>query len=493
MKAASIASALLVVCSEAIRLPNVQTHEGFSQITGIVEAGNSTKSIRFLGKFDDVDECSKACIALKDRCWSFSWYTDDRGDDFNKMCYAVTAPRLAPTPEEDVFSGIVEWPCRDDEDCSLNGVCSVEGKCNCNPAWSGNRCERLNLIPTTRHSGYRGVDDGHNTSSWGGAVLRSEDGTYHMWASEMTEHCGIGAWAENSRIIRATSKDPAGLYRREEVVYKVFSHEPEVVRGPNGEYVMFFTAQLRSEHGLCKCCEESSKCDGSTGPNDCNFEQLGRALDTDPSYMSYSINPEGPWSDPQIVFPDYVGTDTNFAPVIFPNGTLLAIWRTWKDYRGSRCHIAIGDNWKDTSTYKQYMFELFPDLGPAGTEDPFLYLDKEGNVHAIFHHMYGQNTQTQWWLLAEGGHAFSRDGVEWTYTGVAWGDPFARKLGDVVKYKDGSTFRFTRRERPHFILDDEGYPTHLITAAQYGTGKIPTEVGDNGDASYTLIQEIEHK
>lgn len=54
----------------------------------------------------------------------------------------------------------------------------------------------------------------------------------------------------------------------------------------------------------------------------------------------------------------------------------------------------------------------------------------------------------------------------------------------------------TRRERPHLILDLEGglqmvaiypshlslpgNPTHLINAVQYGTGKIPTEVGDNG-------------
>lgn len=49
---------------------------------------------------------------------------------------------------------------------------------------------------------------GHNTSSWGGAVLKGPDGTYHMWAAEMTEHCGIGTWQQNSRLIHATSTDP---------------------------------------------------------------------------------------------------------------------------------------------------------------------------------------------------------------------------------------------------------------------------------------------
>ena len=40
--------------------------------------------------------------------------------------------------------------------------------------------------------------------------------------------------------------------------------------------------------------------------------------------------------------------------------------------------------------------------------------DSEGNFHAVFHHMYGTGTKTQWWLDATGGHAFSRDGWSWT-------------------------------------------------------------------------------
>eukprot|EP01051_Picozoa_sp_SAG22_P023486 SAG22_NODE_6082_length_902_cov_1.189290_1_plen_150_part_01 len=39
-------------------------------------------------------------------------------------------------------SGIVDWPCRTDEDCSLNGKCAVQsGQCECRPAWKGRRCE----------------------------------------------------------------------------------------------------------------------------------------------------------------------------------------------------------------------------------------------------------------------------------------------------------------------------------------------------------------
>mmetsp|Transcript_35300 Transcript_35300/g.59832 ORF Transcript_35300/g.59832 Transcript_35300/m.59832 type:complete len:503 (+) Transcript_35300:16-1524(+) len=489
-----MATLFLATGVAALRLPTVKTYPGYSQVTNVAVPNGNTSTIKYLGSFDDADSCEKACINMNDeRCWSYTYYHDDGSNfTFAAQCFGLTAPRFSPTPENNSFTGVVAWNCRDDSDCSFNGVCSSDGVCECNAAWSGNRCEMLNLLPDERNSGYRGVDDGKNTSSWGGAVLKGEDGLYHMWAAEMTEHCGIGAWAQNSRIIRATSKTPGGAYERDQVVFDVFSHEPEVVQGPNGEYVMFYTAQIRSEHGDCNCCQEGvSKCDGSTGPNDCPSKHTLR--DNDPSYMAYALKPEGPWSSPQQLWPEYEGADTNFAPVILPNGTIVAIWRTWESVRGSRCYLAIGENWNDTSTYQQFEVELFPDLGAAGTEDPFLYIDAKGRFHAVFHHMYGTDTLDHWWLLAEGGHAFSEDGINWTYTGVAWGDPLDRKRGNVVTYKDGSTFRFTRRERPHLILDEHGNPTHLITAAQYGTGKIPTEVGDNGDASYTMIQEIAHQ
>eukprot|EP01050_Picozoa_sp_SAG11_P017210 SAG11_NODE_2455_length_3343_cov_2.469482_2_plen_235_part_00 len=143
------------------------------------------------------------------------------------------------------------------------------------------------------------------------AVLKGSDGLYHMWAAEMTEHCGIGTWQQNSRVVHATSESPGALcigwggsvavclwsflacsthtcgidmwraifffltapiymvnrylylyigtyvggsYKRKDVTWEVFSHEPEVVPAPGGTYVMYFTADLRSEHGLCNWC-----------------------------------------------------------------------------------------------------------------------------------------------------------------------------------------------------------------------------------------------
>jgi len=341
-------------------------------------------------------------------------------------------------------------------------------------------------------------------------VLPGSDGLYHMWAAEMTEHCGIGAWSQNSRIVHATSKEPQGPYERQNVVYEVFSHEPEVVPGPDGEYVMFFTASLRSEHGDCNCCREGTPCDGSTGPSDCPDDvfQQQRRLNSDPSWMSFTLDPNSNFSEPQPIFADYTGSDTNFAPIILRNGSLVALWREWTFKGGSRVYLATAEDWKDTDNYVRHdKRELFPDLGAAGTEDPFVYLDDEGNYHAIFHHMYGSGTEDQWWLDATGGHAFSRDGWEWTYSGVCYGNATARYNTDEgqgadVKFEEGDTFKFTRLERPHLLFQDgndgkfdgpgelRGDGKYLINAAQYGMGKDPGTGAQNDDACYTLVQPI---
>jgi len=211
--------------------------------------------------------------------------------------------------------------------------------------------------------------------------------------------------------------------------------------------------------------------------------------DSDDTYMSFALEPQGPWSTPAKVFPGWHGSDTNFAPLILPNGSLLAIWRSW-EATGSRCFLATATHWRNISTYTQHHREVISvDLGTAGTEDPFLYMDAAGHFHAVFHHMYGEGTEKQWWLDTCGGHAYSRDGIEWEYSGVAWGNA-EHPLGNVVRYSDGTNFSMTRRERPHLIFDGEGRPCQLTNAAQYGPGKLPGVLGDNGDASFTMVQPI---
>ena len=65
---------------------------------------------------------------------------------------------------------------------TINRKCGEHRTCECRAAWTGDRCQTLAIKPTSKDSGYNVEDEGHHTSSWGGAVLRGEDDKYHMYA-----------------------------------------------------------------------------------------------------------------------------------------------------------------------------------------------------------------------------------------------------------------------------------------------------------------------
>ena len=240
-----------------------------------------------------------------------------------------------------------------------------------------------------------------------------------------------------------------------------FAHEPNANRGPKGEFILFWS-ENHYDMPLCNCS------DGST-PGDCKTPD-------DPmyyTYMSFSNTPNGPWSNPVAILGPKRHMDTNFSPVILKNGSLVGFSR-WAvgdvPFSGGRMHLVVASNWKDPTTYIESPHDVFQNLTNGGCEDPFLYLDKNGYYHAILHNLYpnfyGYNC---------GGHAFSKDGLQWTYGGRAY--------GNTVQFTDGNSFVFSRRERPHLVFaEDDVTPVALTTSAQYG--------GQYFDASYTLLQPI---
>lgn len=356
--------------------------------------------------------------------------------------------------------------CVSDDDCSLNGACHA-GTCRCDAAWSGSACSVLQVLPATRAAGLHSMKDGRNVSSWGGSVVEL-DGEWHMYASQMVNHCGINAWTENSHIVHATSSSPGGTYGVKDVVFPVFSHEPNVVTvppsaaGPDGERLaMFFTAAIPSKRKVCNCT------DGSTsGPCGGTNKEGG-------TYVSWARSAAGPWSEPALLWVDPArGSDTNLAPVILENGTLVGIWRRWR--AGSWPRLATATHWRDASSYVFHEKLLFPRLSSMGAEDPHVYLDGNRRFHAVFHNMdpcHGYPCPG-----VSGGHAYSRNGLDWTYTGVAYS-------ATPVRFDDGTSFNFSRQERPHVIQDALGRITHLTTGVQYG--------GEHRDAVYTLLQPVQ--
>lgn len=237
--------------------------------------------------------------------------------------------------------------CRTDFECSFNGVCNA-GSCVCSPAWTGAYCHELNLLPAANDTGLNQLHSEPPISNWGAAVLLGEDGLYHMWASEIVNSCGVHAWNSNSQIVHATSPTATGQYTRKEVVFGVFSHEPQVVRAPTGEYIMYFTHYPNgsaTEYGVCNC----SGSGGNSHPHP-HLPQCGGPLvnvsDPGPlsTYFSYASGPGGPWSAPELLISTAGRFDTNLSPYIFPNGSVLA----W-----TRGQIWTASHWKNASSWKR--------------------------------------------------------------------------------------------------------------------------------------------
>jgi hypothetical protein len=51
-------------------------------------------------------------------------------------------------------------------------------------------------------------------------------------------------------------------------------------------------------------------------------------------------------SAPAQIFKSWRGSDTNFAPLILRNGSMIAMWRLW-NANGSRMFLATAEDWKD--------------------------------------------------------------------------------------------------------------------------------------------------
>ena len=64
---------------------------------------------------------------------------------------------------------------------------------------------------------------------------------------------------------------------------------------------------------------------------------------------------------------------------------------------------------------------LFPksQLASMGSEDPFVYIDRSGTFHSVWHNM--DPCPDYPCPEVAGGHAFSTDGITWSYTGTAYG------------------------------------------------------------------------
>ena len=275
----------------------------------------------------------------------------------------------------------------------------------------------------------------------------------------MVNECGLNSWRTNSQLVHATAAAPGGPWVRQGVVQSVFAHEADVVRGPSGEWVMVWSAYgLPNASDRCTNCSQGTTSPlyprGGCGPNAMHpFKQM----------MAVANNPNGPWTAFEIPKLS-TGWDWNLAIAIRGDGSAVGLIRAgmvWsaKQYANASSWEAVGGDPEGPG---------LPDND--NVEDPFLWMDKKGRFHAIFHNMEPSTHQTSYCGI----HAFSDGGDVWTSGGWAY--------GDAIIFTDGTNFSFSRRERPHLLFKEDGTPLALSNGAQFG--------GVYGDGVFTLVQPI---
>eukprot|EP00911_Craspedida_sp_UC1_P000698 UC1_evm4s531 len=358
--------------------------------------------------------------------------------------------------------------CETDKDCQYNGVCtdssgdsgdgSIGGlSCHCYPGWTGTTCGALDLVsPASVVPAYPPPGDSALVTSWGGSILNDQSQSrYWMVASEMTNSCGMNTWTTNSRIISAVASVPEGPYTRSQVLMEPFAHNPVVSRAPDGTYIIFHIGCGTGGSGGLSSCTNCSN--GVT--IDCPTPGETVACDDKSTNILYSKTLDGPWSRMNVPIvkagtgrpPDMgkYGVD-NPAPFFFPNGSLLMLGRDDWNSVG----IITADSWRGPYTLRGL-------IGPAPytIEDAFLWRDSQ---HTNFFHALFHGGKQGGGFVNAGAHAFSEDGISWTF---GTREP---AYTTTVTTSDGQEHEYTRRERPHLLFNDSGYPTHLSTSLWTG-------------------------
>lgn len=385
--------------------------------------------------------------------------------------------------------------CLTDADCAYNGHCqllkggapnapsltSPTGHCLCNPEWQGVNCERLTVLPAAKDAGYRSPHGAteERTSSWGGSVLYDEaGGRWHMYAAEMINECGIDYWEPNSRVVHAVADAAEGPFAFQDVVISPFAHEPNAVHSPDGGWVIYAT--VRQPAGSVYNCSGGAA--RATGADETAHPPPRH------TYMVRSSSPDGPWTEPELVLKANYSIwdgrpaliDTNLAVVILSSGEAVGIWRKCENTVGTVCenqcctfpHLLLASNWSDPSTYFPISDKpMFDGIKPYGAEDPMVWIDKAGVIHAILHDEQGDNRCT-----AIGRHAFSDDG------GRSWSYASEEAYNGTVAWRGGGGVALYRRERPHMIVDQDGRPLYISNGVQEAT---------DSDRSWTLIQPVQ--
>eukprot|EP01051_Picozoa_sp_SAG22_P017358 SAG22_NODE_2657_length_2331_cov_1.494624_2_plen_502_part_00 len=417
--------------------------------------GQSGPALKFLGEAESLAACNTAAAgwanasAPAERCLSTCWWRAPANATYQNQCYCRVTPTWMPLASAKADSAVINWPCEGPADCSFNGKCSEDvsgggsgggGGCACQPAWGGVRCGELQLLPVdASRPGFRQVDSttGENTSTWGAPLLWDEvSQLWHGWASEMEHGCGINAWETNSQIVHITADSPSGPFTRKDVFAPPFAHEPDVVRGPAGEWVMTYSAYNADTRALglrgynastlaeAACTNCSNGASPPPGGPGCPFQRGQPARLGHPmiQMLAVAAAPAGPWRQVEL-HGLTAGWDWNTALTIDPDGSAVGLIRGGMSWHAT--------NYSDNTTWHAVGTDATGTPGsegpqwPTAVEDPYIWRDpRSGVLHALAHAFtpfYGVHA----YVKPEDVPANWSDPtatLKWTLGGVAYGN-----------------------------------------------------------------------
>ena len=370
--------------------------------------------------------------------------------------------------------------CKDDIDCNLNGHCS-NASCVCAAPWGGPTCDVLQIIPSpVEGAGIYGVAP--NVTSWGGNIVRWADGKYHLFVSEIAEQCRFAEWHTNSYVAHAVSDTPDGTYVKAEgkagVAVQSWAHNPQAIAF-GGELFLFHIgpgdgtaqtvncsvspaspaspasafpagffdgaawappahrARMLSEHGV---------------PGSSSDVRSHRWAATGRNVVSIRAapGPDGPWT----LVNGTVACD-NPSPLVLRNGTVLLMCSR-SPGQGKGPHWRLYSAATPRGPW-QHAAEIFPRSNRTNdsSEDPFIWEDPNGNLHALSH-TGPRNGDAAQPSTVVSIHGFSRPPF------LTWFWSANQPYGSTIHFADGSSTHHATAERPKLVLDGSGNPTHLV-------------------------------
>ena len=242
----------------------------------------------------------------------------------------------------------------------------------------------MSFKPVTFPQGYGMAE---NVTTWGGGAI-FDGHQYHIYVSRMTNDCLLQTWGSNSRIDHGIADTVTGPYKFSDVAVNTWAHNAAPVTLADGSFAIFHIGSGTGSPTGGKNCtpssepewmqtEEAQAATAATAAESFQtFQEYDRANHAaSDSSAGSSIHTSkslmGPWEP---LANNTLGGCNNPAPWVHRNGTIFIV--CGGDVKKSD---SIEGPWEKVTSFSH-------SGGPAGNwEDPYLYTDKRGHFHLIYH------------------------------------------------------------------------------------------------------------